>query len=95
MRNSKVFDLVNELSGYSCKVDVWDPLVDKAMARYELGESFIDEPQIGQYDAIVVAVPHQKFLDFGPQKLKSYGKKVHVLFDLKYAFDKAAADARL
>ena len=39
-----------------------------------------------KYDAIVIAVKHNKFKEIGLSKIKKLGKKNFVLFDLKYLF---------
>ena len=97
-RNSKVFDLVSELEGYGCQVDVNDPHVknnagvsDDAISKL----NFVPEPAIGTYDAIVVAVAHVEFKMLGATKLRTYGKSRHVLFDVKYVFNVTESDDRL
>jgi UDP-N-acetyl-D-glucosamine/UDP-N-acetyl-D-galactosamine dehydrogenase len=62
-RNSRVLDLVQELEGYGCAVDVHDPCVGE-VDRERLGLNFVDDPferPPEGYDAVVLAVPHRAF----------------------------------
>ena len=95
MRNSKVFDLISTLRGYHCAVDVYDPLVDATEASEHLGNSFISFPEKGSYDAIVMAVAHDAFLNLGVENIKLFGRERHVLFDVKYALNQKDVDGRL
>ena len=47
------------------------------------------------YDAIILAVAHDKFKKLSLDDLKSYGKKKHVIFDIKYIFSDSDVDGRL
>ena len=47
------------------------------------------------YDAIVMAVAHREVRELGLKKVRSYGKKVHVLYDIKYLFKGDEVDGRL
>ena len=49
----------------------------------------------GNYDAIILAVPHREFIETGPARIRSFGKPNHVLFDVKYLFPAADTDGRL
>jgi nucleotide sugar dehydrogenase len=62
-RNSRVLDLVQELEGYGCAVDVHDPCVGE-IDRERLSLNFVDDPferRPEGYDAVVLAVPHRAF----------------------------------
>jgi UDP-N-acetyl-D-galactosamine dehydrogenase len=95
VRNTKVIDIVNELKDYNVNVDVYDPWVSKEGAHHEYGITPILAPEPGKYDAIVLAVAHREFMKMGVVELRNFGKKEHVLFDLKYALPKADSDIRL
>jgi UDP-N-acetyl-D-galactosamine dehydrogenase len=95
LRNTRVIDIVTELREYGVIVDVYDPWVSKEAARHEYGLTPIDEPVEGTYDAIVLAVAHRQFAEIGAQGLRSFGKRAHVLYDLKYVFPAQASDLRL
>ena len=95
MRNSKVFDLIKNLSEFNCQVDAYDPIVDEAEATKSLGGNFVTQPEANMYDAIVIAVSHQFFVELGIEKIKKYARPNHVLFDLKYTFKVNETDASL
>lgn len=95
LRNTKVIDIVHELNEYHINVDIVDPLCSKEAALSEYGVALIDEAKEDQYDAIILAVAHDQFKQLTEQKIKSYGKKDHVLYDLKYILDKDTVDMRL
>ena len=95
LRNTRVVDIVNELSDYSTQVDVYDPWVDAEEAQEEYGITPVKEPQQGAYDAIVLAVAHNEFVQMGVDKIRALGKTPHVLYDLKYLLTAQEADLRL
>jgi len=95
LRNTRVVDLVNELSRFNCKVDVYDPWIDKQEAEKEHGIKPIAEPKEGQYDAIVLAVSHDAFKAMTADKIRKLGKKLHILYDIKYILKAEEVDGRL
>jgi UDP-N-acetyl-D-galactosamine dehydrogenase len=95
LRNSKVADLVKELENYGAAVDVWDPWVSARDAQREYGIRPIKRPAKGRYDAVVVAVGHREFRALGIAAVKRFGKRNHVLYDIKYVFGRAETDGRL
>jgi UDP-N-acetyl-D-galactosamine dehydrogenase len=95
LRNTKVVDIVNELRDYGCTVDVTDPWADKAEAEAEYGLSLVTEPSLGHYDAVVIAVAHDKFRTLGAAALRQFGKPAHLLYDVKYLFPADQTDMRL
>ncbi|WP_201537903.1 Vi polysaccharide biosynthesis UDP-N-acetylglucosamine C-6 dehydrogenase TviB [Psychrobacter immobilis] len=95
VRNTKVIDIVHELQEYNIDVDVYDPWVAAKEAEREYDITPISQPTSNQYDAIILAVAHSEFVDMGVDHIRSLGKDKHVLYDLKYVFDKEATDIRL
>src|SRR5687767_6098624 len=95
LRNSKVADVIAELKKYGAKVDVYDPWVDAAEAHHEYGIKPVRKPSKGSYDAIVLAVAHKEFRDLGLDAIRSFGKKPHVLYDIKYVYEAEDVDGRL
>jgi len=94
-RNTRVADIVSELSAYSMKPDVYDPWVDAAAVRSEYGIAPVASPEAGAYDAIIVAVAHREFVDMGSAAIRTLGKPAAVLYDIKGIFGKSGADLRL
>lgn len=95
LRNTRVVDVIEELNSYNCKVDVYDPWVDKAEAEHEYNLSPIEKPIEGKYDAIVLAVSHKKFKEMDAVSIKAFGKPNHVLYDIKYLLNAEEVDGRL
>ncbi|MDA0993958.1 MAG: nucleotide sugar dehydrogenase, partial [Proteobacteria bacterium] len=82
VRNTKVADIVTELSTYGAIVDVHDPWADSEEAMREYGIALIENPDECAYDAVVLAVGHKQFIDLGEARLRAYGKPKSVLFDI-------------
>ncbi|MEZ8819373.1 Vi polysaccharide biosynthesis UDP-N-acetylglucosamine C-6 dehydrogenase TviB [Vibrio sp. 10N.222.54.A1] len=95
LRNTKVVDIVAELQEYNINVDIVDPWCSSAEAQHEYGLTLSEEPQQGDYDAIIMAVSHDEFKEMGAEKIHALGKPAHVLYDLKYVLDKESVDMRL
>jgi len=95
LRNSKVVDLIRELEKYGATVDVWDPWVSPRDAHAEYGIRPLRTPAKGRYDAIVVAVGHREFRAMKPATLRRLARRNHVLYDIKYVFERHETDGRL
>jgi UDP-N-acetyl-D-galactosamine dehydrogenase len=95
IRNSKVADVIRELKKFGAKIDVFDPWVDKDEAQHEYGIKPIGKPAKGRYDAVVLAVAHNEFKNMGIAEIRSFAKKPHVLYDIKYVFAANEVDGRL
>jgi len=94
-RNTRVIDLVKEFKNFSCNVDVYDPWVNKKLVADEYKFEPISEPTKGKYDAIVLAVAHDKFKSLSEKLIRSYGKNNHILYDIKYLLKPNESDGRL
>ena len=95
LRNTRVVDVVDEFRSYNAQVDVHDPWVDAAEARAEYGLDLVAEPARGHYDAVILAVSHRQFVALGADGVRAFGKPGAVLFDVKQALPRHAADDRL
>lgn len=95
LRNTKVVDIVKELSEYNIEVEVYDPWVSIAEAQHEYGLTPVQEPAINSYDGIVLAVGHNQFKALGAENIRRFGKAEHVLYDLKFLLPAAESDLRL
>jgi UDP-N-acetyl-D-galactosamine dehydrogenase len=92
IRNSKVIDIINQLVQFNIHVDVYNPYADKHEVEEEYGINLLDNIN-KTYDAIILAVSHQEFLDLEVIKLKSNDRSV--IFDTKAFLDRSIVDARL
>jgi UDP-N-acetyl-D-galactosamine dehydrogenase len=95
LRNTGVVHILQELADYGAEVDVWDPWIAAADARAEYDVELIDAPEAGAYDAVVLAVAHRQFVELGAETIRAFGGPTAVLFDVKSALPRAAADLRL
>jgi UDP-N-acetyl-D-galactosamine dehydrogenase len=75
IRNSKVIDVIRELQDFGCDVDVSDPWADKDEVKEEYSIELIQNPQLQDYDSVVIAVGHSDY------KCLELGNKV--VFDIK------------
>ncbi|WP_265512253.1 Vi polysaccharide biosynthesis UDP-N-acetylglucosamine C-6 dehydrogenase TviB, partial [Providencia heimbachae] len=92
LRNTKVIDIISELNEFNMKVDVVDPWCSPVEAKREYNIELIDNIKQNYYDAIILAVSHESFKLLGKDEIQSFGKKPHVLYDLKYILDKESVD---
>jgi UDP-N-acetyl-D-galactosamine dehydrogenase len=95
IRNTKVIDIVRELSYYGSIVDVHDPWVNAEDARAEYGIELRTQPAEGAYDVVVVAVGHRQFRDLGAEGIRRFCKSRSVVYDIKYLLPPELADDRL
>lgn len=95
VRNTKVINIVHELQEYNIAVDVYDPWVNTADAEREYSITPISQPLLNQYDGVILAVAHEQFIKMGIDRIRALGKENHVLYDLKYVFNKEDTDIRL
>ena len=86
IRNSKVFDLFNNLKIFGSKVEIVDPLADVNKVKKETGIKILPIKKINNIDLIILAVPHSYFLNLKPSFLKKMyndKKSNKFFFDLK------------
>ena len=95
LRNTRIVDFVRELTEFSVLVDVADPWVIPAEAKREYDIDLVAEPELGAYDAMIIAVAHDEYKALGAQGIHAYGKELHVVYDLKYVLPGAESDLRL
>ena len=95
LRNTRVVDIVAELSSYGSAVDVHDPWVNREEAAAEYGIELVAEPEAGAYDAILIAVGHRQFVALGAEGIRRFGKPKSLVYDIKYVLPQGAADDRL
>jgi UDP-N-acetyl-D-glucosamine/UDP-N-acetyl-D-galactosamine dehydrogenase len=85
LRNSKVFDVLSALQRYAIDVSVVDPWADCPALQESHGLSVLPSlPEgVGLFDAILVAVRHQQFIDFDTSVWKRLVGESGLLIDLK------------
>jgi UDP-N-acetyl-D-galactosamine dehydrogenase len=92
IRNSKVIDIYNELIQYDIEVDVYDPYANSVDVFEEYKISLIKHID-KKYDAIILAVAHNEFLNID---YKNVIKGIDsVIFDIKSFLNRNIVDSRL
>jgi UDP-N-acetyl-D-galactosamine dehydrogenase len=93
VRNTKVVDIHAELKTYDINVTTYDPWASAAEVQHEYGIDTISKlPDGNKYDAIILAVSHNEFMDTDWQK---YLKPDGIIYDVKGCLDTAMIDQRL
>lgn len=93
IRNSRVIDLLQYLSGRQAIVDVHDPWAAQDAVQSEYNVSLL--PQIDyekKYDAVILAVAHTEFSNVNFELLKGKGS---IIYDIKAFIDRKLIDGRL
>ncbi|AGB45207.1 nucleotide sugar dehydrogenase [Mesorhizobium sp. ESP6-5] len=85
LRNSRVFDMVKELRQFGIVPKVHDPLADTESALRDHGETILPINEIGDLQALVLAVPHKVYLTSERTRLFQMIKQGGTLFDIKSA----------
>lgn len=92
IRNSKVIDIYKELLQFGMHVEVYDPHADVQEVQHEYSISLIDNIATN-YDAIVLAVAHNEFLELDYKKIQNGNNAV--IFDTKAILNRDLVDSRL
>lgn len=82
IRNSKVVDVIEELKSYSVNVEVTDAYAEKKEMEHEYGIKLVDKID-KDYDAVIVAVNHKKYLNLDENYFKSIMNENPILMDIK------------
>ena len=80
VRNTKVVDVIRNLKEYGTNVTVYDPLADPEEVHQEYGLDTTRELPSGKFEAVVLTVAHQEFLNLDLDSLKN-GQTV--IYDVK------------
>jgi UDP-N-acetyl-D-galactosamine dehydrogenase len=82
IRNSKVFDLYNELKDYNIQINIIDPFADAAEVEEEYGVHLSSDIS-NDYDGVIVTVPHRQYLQLDETFFMSICKNDAVIVDIK------------
>jgi UDP-N-acetyl-D-galactosamine dehydrogenase len=95
IRNSRVIDIISELQEFGIAVDTYDPWADNEEVKAEYGVGLIDKQKLDSgegYDAVVLAVAHDRFRDLDIGNLKN---SKGIVYDVKGILPKELVDERL
>ena len=91
VRNSKVIDIFNELTQFGLEVEVYDPFADSKEVETKYGIKLVTF--LEKYDAIILAVSHNQFIQIDIKELKKNPNSI--VFDIKGVLDRQFVDSRL
>lgn len=87
IRNSRVFDIIEELSGYQTDLFVYDPYVKKLSS--EVNAKLVSLEEVKDLDVILIATPHAQFKEMPLKEYKKYCKLNNgkpVLVDVRWVY---------
>jgi len=82
IRNSKVVDIIAELTDFSVSVDVIDAGADAGEVKHEYGIELKKKPS-GKYDAVILAVSHKEYLKLDEKWFTPLLNKDGIIVDVK------------
>ncbi|MNC56844.1 UDP-glucose/GDP-mannose dehydrogenase family, UDP binding domain [compost metagenome] len=91
-----MIDIVRELQDYGISPLITDPLVDSGQAYHEYGIELSELSSMKDLNIVVVAVPHQQFLQMG---ISDFDQMYHrdqpkIMFDIKGAYFKSQYESQ-
>ena len=92
VRNTKVVDVVSALKDFGVNVSIYDPWANTEEVKEEYGLDSVQNLPNKKYDAAVLAVAHQEFIEMD---LKSVLHNNHVIYDVKNILDVNLKDGGL
>ena len=90
LRNSKVIDIISELEDYGINVQVHDPLADSVEAEHEYGVSLVPLERLKPASAVVLAVSHEIYTQWGVDELRRLSNGNPVVIDVKGIYDRSS-----
>ncbi len=95
IRNSGVSNIIKKLRKYNCILDLYDPWTksEEILKLYNIKSKEKLNPNT--YDAVIIAVAHDKFKKMGEKEIIKLCKKEHIVYDLKCLFSKDKFNLRL
>ncbi len=91
-RNTKVIDIYNELISFNTNVDVYDPWASRSEVKRKYNITLIDNLNITDYDAIIIAVAHDEIIEIDFSEMVSANS---VVYDTKSCINRKYVDGRL
>ncbi|WP_290636967.1 Vi polysaccharide biosynthesis UDP-N-acetylglucosamine C-6 dehydrogenase TviB [Aquisalimonas sp.] len=95
LRNTRAVDVIRELGAFNAQVEVHDPWVDAAEAESEYAITPVASPQLGVYDAIILAVGHREFAAMGAAAIRAHLNDSGILYDIKGLLPEDQVEGRL
>ena len=92
IRNTKVVDIYHTLEEYTPNITIYDPWANQNSVKHDYQIDITNEQPTDKYDAIILAVAHQKFMTID---IKDLLKEHGVVYDVKGVLPRALVDGRL
>ena len=92
VRNTKAVDLISALKEYGANITIHDPWANEQEVLHEYGLTSLKTMPNQKFDAVVLAVSHDKFKNIDLQPLKNNNS---VVYDVKNFIDDTFVDGRL
>jgi UDP-N-acetyl-D-galactosamine dehydrogenase len=80
VRNTKIVDVITALADYGIKITIYDPLANPSEVQHEYGLLTTAVLPEEKFDAVVLGVAHQQFLNIDFSKLQNENS---LLYDVK------------
>lgn len=82
IRNSKVIDVIKELTDFGVQVDVTDPRANREEVKREYNLELLQKPGTG-YDAVILAVSHAEYESLGEKDFAPLLNSKGLIVDVK------------
>lgn len=80
VRNTKIVDMIKAFEEYEISVTIYDPLADPSSVKHEYNLDATNQCPKYQFDAIVLGVAHEEFLNLDYKSLQA---EKSILYDVK------------
>jgi UDP-N-acetyl-D-galactosamine dehydrogenase len=91
VRNTRIVDIISELNEFDINVQLHDPIADRANLEREYGIYLVDKKDLKPAHAVILAVPHNQYVENGWSYIASILKLPNgLLFDVKGVLDRSA-----
>jgi len=95
LRNTRVVDIIEELSNYGANIEVYDPWADNTEAERLYGVTMIKDLPVNHYDGVVLAVAHDQFTKLTGDDFKKMCRQLAVIYDVKHTLPHDMVDGVL
>ncbi len=95
IRNTKVLDIIKELSSLGMRVECHDPWVKDDIEHLDSSVNMVRDLKVNNYDAVILAVAHLEYVSMNPIDIRALCKKDGAIYDLKNIVHKNNSDLRL
>jgi len=95
LRNTRIVDIIEELSSYGANIEVYDPWADKKKAEELYKVTMIEDLPLNHYDGVVLAVAHREFSELTAEDFSRMCRHLAVVYDVKHSLPAGIADGGL